>query len=86
MLTWKPRKGQYQTGENAFLGRVAVGAWFYTIHHRGANDPLRYRWEMGLPGFKREYSSGLVATQEEAKAALEAAVRRWVGLADLVKQ
>ncbi|MFU0504164.1 hypothetical protein [Pseudaminobacter sp. NGMCC 1.201702] len=71
---WEKQTGQYQNGENYRVGRVIVGAAFYSgLVPRG--DPKKYGCTCLLPGIKQAPEH--YETIDEAKARLERLVSAW---------
>jgi hypothetical protein len=73
-LSWREKSGLYLgNGEWLYVGEICAGGWFYDAMYRDTN--LHYAIEVYLPTWKPKQR--VFATQEEAKAALDAFARRW---------
>ena len=74
-LRWKKNTGKYAVGEFLYLGRWKVGGSHYdALRSKAAHD----KWQAitRLPGLKR--CIGHFANEEEAKDAVEQAVKFWL--------
>ncbi len=70
---WERQTGKHQSGENYRIGKVVVGAAFYSTTTR--DDPLKYAVRLDLPGIKSPEDR--YADIEPAKTRLERAVSTW---------
>ncbi|MEZ2132495.1 MULTISPECIES: hypothetical protein [unclassified Sinorhizobium] len=70
---WERQTGKHQLGENFRIGKVVVGAAFYSSTTR--DDPLKYAVRVDLPGIKNP--TDRYTNIEDAKARLERAVATW---------
>lgn len=79
MTQWKARTGRLDFGVNLVSGRIPVG---FVIHNnmREKGSTVSYSWKLSLPGKDR---SGSFPTEDEAKAACEAAFAEWLVTAGL---
>lgn len=74
-LRWERKRGQYTSGEAAFLGKWEVGGWHWSAF-ASRDDPRKYRATLHLPGMKDVI--GNYEREEDAKARVELAVGRWI--------
>ena len=74
-LTWKPKKGRYQSGETCYAGRWPVARYHWdSFVPRESED--NYKAITSLPGLKPDL--GNFATIEAAKARVSYVVTAWL--------
>lgn len=74
MITWKPSKAKYMSGNDAYLGKIRVGWAGYTATG-SKSDVEKYAGSVMLPGVKVE---GKFMTDEDAQRRVEEVVGVWV--------
>lgn len=76
--TWHKKTGKYSTGETLVVGKVAVAEYHWDSLKPKDGPVLNYRMNILLPGISFKEGFTHRETPEEAKAAIERAVDRWL--------
>ena len=74
-MRWEKDTGQYTSGEILYLGKWKVGG-FHFDSSRSKGDANKWHATCTLPGIKK--SLGHFATEEEARARAERAIKYWL--------
>lgn len=72
---WKPKRAKYGIGEELWIGRRCVGAWFNPTVSKGS--PSIYRAVVHLPDFRLKEDVQDKDNRDDAKLIVERSVDAW---------
>lgn len=72
---WKPTRAKYGSGEELWIGKIKVGAWFNPTVSK--SEATKYRTQILLPGITLKEGTIDWTTADAAKARVERVVDTW---------
>lgn len=74
-MEWETASGRYSSGKRLMIGRIKVASVYSDMCGKMVGEIL-------LPGFKKEFTRGTFANEQEAIAFCDVRVKRWLELID----